>query len=145
MGMSIQQLIDELPADRKAKVEADASRLAAEMIAEADTLEGMRKAVGKTQVEVGKQLGIKQNAVSQLESRTEMYVSRLRKYVEALGMHLQIAIVTKDGERIEVPNFHPWDDSAGKATLSRVASVSPTVADTMVKKAAPKTRKRVGA
>ena len=116
MGKSIQQLIDQLPADRKATVEANAQRMAAEMIAEADSLADMRKAVGKTQADLGKTLGIKQNAVSQLESRAEMYVSTLRKYVEALGMKLQISLLTNNGERIDIPNFHPWDNSTMSAT-----------------------------
>ena len=140
MGKSIQHLIDELPAARKTKVEAEAARMAADMIAEADTLERMRKAVGKTQVEVAKKLGIGQNAVSQLESRTEIYMSTLRRYVEALGLHLQIALLTKDGERIELPNFHPWGDTPPHAKL---AKAEPAVrAAVAAKKTGAKGRKK---
>jgi transcriptional regulator with XRE-family HTH domain len=78
------------------------------MIAHATTLTDFRKAVGKTQVEVAKELGIKQNAVSQLEQRSDTYVSTLRRFLQSLGLTLELSVVSKNGTRINLPNFHPW-------------------------------------
>ncbi|PHV08583.1 transcriptional regulator [Janthinobacterium sp. BJB412] len=111
MGRSIRDVIARLPDERKAKVEASAQQKAKEMIAEANSLNALRKALGETQVQVGKTLGIQQNAVSQLEKRTDIYVSTLQKYVKALGMELEITLVNKNGTRIPLPNFRPWEAS----------------------------------
>ena len=109
MGKSIRELVAALPQGRREKVKADAHRMAAEMIAESDSLEALRKAHGKTQAQVAETLGIKQNAVSQLESRTDLYISTLKRYVGALGVELEISLKTKKGVRIPLPNFRPWE------------------------------------
>ena len=141
MGKSIRELIDQLPTSRKAKVEAKAQQRAADMIAEADSLESMRKAVNKTQVQVAKELGIGQNAVSQLESRTEIYVSTLRRYVQALGLDLEIALLTKEGERIALSNFHPWTDEPA-IDVPRAVRASARAATAVTKPSAAKARKK---
>jgi len=46
-------------------------------------------------------LGISQGNVSRLETRSDVYLSTLRSYVEALGGHLEIAAVFGD-ERVGV-------------------------------------------
>ena len=109
MGKSIRELVAALPQGRREKVKADAQRMAAEMIADSGSLEALRKAHGKTQAQVAETLGIKQNAVSQLESRTDLYISTLKRYVGALGVELEISLKTKKGVRIPLPNFRPWE------------------------------------
>jgi len=54
-----------------------------------------------TQVEVAEILGIAQGNVSRIEGRSDVYLSTLRDYVEALGGHLEIAAVFDD-ERVPV-------------------------------------------
>lgn len=124
MGKSIDELISSMPAARRELIESSAQQMAGDMIAEADSLEVLRKACGLTQAEVAKILGVQQNAVSQLENRTEIYVSTLQKFVKALGMDLEIALLSKDGRRIPLPNFHPWKalevgDKADRATATK--------------------------
>jgi transcriptional regulator with XRE-family HTH domain len=63
---------------------------AAELIAEETTLRQLREARERSQVEVAKQLYIKQAAVSKLERRTDMYLSTLRGFIEAMGGKLEI-------------------------------------------------------
>jgi hypothetical protein len=41
-------------------------------------------------------LGISQGNVSRLEGRSDVYLSTLRSYIEALGGHLEIAAVFDD-------------------------------------------------
>jgi DNA-binding Xre family transcriptional regulator len=61
----------------------------------------LRQSRHVTQVQLAEELGISQGNVSRLEARSEVYLSTLRSYVEALGGHLEIAAVFGD-ERLPV-------------------------------------------
>ena len=65
-------------------------RRTAELIAEEASLRQLREARERSQVEMAEKLHIKQAAVSKLERRTDMYVSTLRSYIEAMGGKLEI-------------------------------------------------------
>lgn len=112
MGRKLNDIINRLPAERKAGIEALARQKTDEMLAYAQTLADFRKAVGKTQTEVATELGIKQHAVSQLERRSDIYVSTLQRFVQSLGMRLEFSLTTPAGVRIALQNFHPWQRDA---------------------------------
>lgn len=119
MGRNLDDIIDNLPAERRAKIKTLSQKKVEEMMAHAATLADFRKAVGKTQVEVAKELGIKQNAVSQLESRSDCYLSTLRKVLKSFGVTLELAVITPNGVRIKLPNFlRSNNDTASTASLS---------------------------
>jgi transcriptional regulator with XRE-family HTH domain len=61
------------------------------------TLHALRKARTVSQQELARKLAVGQPAVAKLERRTDMYVSNLRRYVEALGGTLEIAARFPDG------------------------------------------------
>ena len=83
------------PAQRK-KVEARAATLiAAEM-----TLRELRRARKLTQVRIAKKLGITQDSVSRLESRSDLLLSTLRKTVEAMGGNLSLVAEFPDREPV---------------------------------------------
>lgn len=63
-------------------------------------LAGMRKAAGKTQVEVADAIGTNQGEVSRAESRDDMLLSTLQRYAEALGAKVDIVFVFKTGARV---------------------------------------------
>lgn len=105
MGRNLNDVIHSLPAERQAKIVALSQEKMQEMIAHAATLTDFRKAVGKTQAEVARELGIQQHAVSQLEKRTDTYVSTLRRFLQSLGMTLEMSVVAQNGVRIELQNF----------------------------------------
>jgi DNA-binding XRE family transcriptional regulator len=105
MSRNLDDIIKSLPAKRQTKIAALSKQKVEEMIAHAATLSDFRKAVGKTQVEVARELGIKQNAVSQLEKRSDTYVSTLRRFLKSLGMTLELSVVDKSDTRIDLPNF----------------------------------------
>ncbi|MEG2031407.1 MAG: XRE family transcriptional regulator [Janthinobacterium sp.] len=105
MGRNLNDVIHSLPAERQAKIAALSQEKMQEMIAHAATLTDFRKAVGKTQAEVARELGIQQHAVSQLEKRTDTYVSTLRRFLQSLGMTLELSVVAQNGVRIELHNF----------------------------------------
>jgi len=54
------------------------------------TLAELRKARELTQVRVADALHIKQSGVSRIENETDLYISTLRSYVEAVGGTLEL-------------------------------------------------------
>ena len=131
MGRNLNDIIKRLPAERQTKIAALSLQKVEEMMAHAQTLADIRKAVGKTQTEVAKQLGIKQHAVSQLEKRSDTYVSTLRRFLQSLGMKLELSVVAKDGARVDLPNFLVAASSGIPAKVARdrrpLASAKPAV------------------
>ena len=69
--------------ERKARIEAETKKLREEM-----TLQELRESLHIQQGELGEMLGIKQAAVSRMEHRNDMYISSLRKAIEAMGGEL---------------------------------------------------------
>jgi DNA-binding XRE family transcriptional regulator len=123
MGRTLKEVMKTLPASRRAKVESLAQKKVEEMLTHAKTLKDFRKAVGKTQVQVAESLGIKQHAVSQLEQRSDTYVSTLQKF---LGMRLELSVVTAQGIKIELPSFHPWVQEPIPVPAKKKAAASGT-------------------
>ncbi|HOV03738.1 MAG TPA: XRE family transcriptional regulator [Hyphomicrobiales bacterium] len=69
---------------------------AAELIAEVETLQDLRKARDLTQARLAEILGITQDNVSRLEKRTDVLLSTLRSYVEAMGGKLDLIVQFPD-------------------------------------------------
>ena len=105
MARDLDDIIASLPRARQKKIIERSAQKVEEMMAHAKTLTDVRNSFGKTQVEVGEVLGIKQNAVSQLEKRSDTYVSTLRKFLKSLGLYLELSVVSKSGERFDLPNL----------------------------------------
>jgi predicted transcriptional regulator len=79
------ELTEGFTPERRARVAAKAAGLR-----EAMTLEELRKARSLSQEDVAASLTVGQPAVVKLEKRTDMHVSNLRRYIEALGGTLEI-------------------------------------------------------
>ena len=92
MARPFKLLRDKMPSAARLKSEQQAQQMLAEM-----ALDELRHAREKTQQELAKVLDVNQAAVSKLESRIDMYVSTLRKYIEALGGQLEINARFPDG------------------------------------------------
>jgi DNA-binding XRE family transcriptional regulator len=86
MAVGLEDKLARLPRGRRAKVDARA----AELMAEEMTLRDLRRALERTQVHLARQLGIRQETVSRLEKRSDMLLSTLRSYVEAMGGQLDL-------------------------------------------------------
>lgn len=97
MSTTLQSIIEEFSAEDQKLIQSNASVLAAEMVRHADSLAEVRTALAKTQDEVARVLNVKQNAVAQLEKRSDLLLSTLRKYVEAMGGELAVAVRTGAG------------------------------------------------
>jgi len=61
------------------------------------SLAQLRRARALTQAQLATLLDMQQPAVSRLERQTDMYLSTLRSYVEAMGGALQLQAVFPDG------------------------------------------------
>jgi transcriptional regulator with XRE-family HTH domain len=85
------------------EVEAEIARRVGEA-ATVMTLNQLREARNLTQVNLAKVLNINQGAVSRMEKRTDMYVSTLRSYIQAMGGQLQVKAVFPEGE-VEIEQF----------------------------------------
>lgn len=77
--------------------QAEASRMAAEMRA-AMPLQELRRARELSQKQLAQLLEREQGDVSKIEHRTDMYVSTLRSYIEAMGGRLDIVAHFPEGE-----------------------------------------------
>jgi DNA-binding XRE family transcriptional regulator len=62
----------------------------------------IRKAIGLTQEELARKLDQGQGSVSKIENAAEMYLTTLRKYVEALGGELRLTAAFPDGRQFEI-------------------------------------------
>lgn len=86
MPRTLNEIIASLPEAERAKVKARAR----EVIAEEMSLQDLRKAIGKTQMAIAKRLKVGQDAVSKLETRSDMYISTLRTVLKAMGGELEL-------------------------------------------------------
>jgi len=73
------------------------SRLKATVMLQAMPLSELRLARKLSQEQMAAQLNVKQAAVSKLERRTDMYISTLRGFIEAMGGHLEITAEFPEG------------------------------------------------
>lgn len=88
MGTTLEEQLAKLAPERRSRIEAEAERLHAEYL----SLKDLRRAKELTQVQLAELLGIRQATVAQLEKRSDLLLSTLRGYVEAMGGHLKLTV-----------------------------------------------------
>jgi DNA-binding XRE family transcriptional regulator len=88
MGRRLDDIIAELPPDRRARIDARHERLRQDV----ESLHQLRRIAGKAQSEIASTLNIKQPSVSKIEKQADMYLSTLRSYVEAIGGELELFV-----------------------------------------------------
>lgn len=93
-------------AELEAKMSPDSiarSSTRAKRTLELMALHEIRRARKKNQTEVAESMGSAQAEVSKIERRSDMRVSTLNDYIEALGGHLELRAIFPDGEvRVEL-------------------------------------------
>src|SRR5688572_26561368 len=97
-NINLNDVIKKLPGDRQKRIEAKAEKY----IKEYKSLQEFRKAIGLTQDEVANRQGVNQVNISNLEKRSDMLISTLKKYVEALGCELEINIREPNDDVIKI-------------------------------------------
>ena len=93
MAAQWKQIRRPLSAEREAKVQA---RVRAEV--SKLPLAELRRARAMTQTRLAEILQVNQAAISKIEQRSDMYLSTLRSYVEAMGGSLEVRAVFPEGE-----------------------------------------------
>ena len=102
---TLTERIGKLPEARRKKVEERARAL----IAEEMSLRDLRKARKWTQVRVAKELGINQENVSRIEKRSDLLLSTLSGYVEAMGGTLRLVAEFPDRPPIALTGIAALD------------------------------------
>ncbi len=108
MARTLEQKMEALSPARRKKVEARTL----ELIEEEKSLRDLRHALALTQDKMAEELGIGQEGISRLEKRSDLLISTLRGYVEAMGGKLRLVA--------EFPNRPPVILSGLKAVAAGV-------------------------
>ena len=64
----------------------------AQLHAEVEGLKALRKLARRSQEQIAQSLGIKQPAIVKIERQTDLYLSTLRRFVEAAGGTLELPV-----------------------------------------------------
>ncbi len=99
----------------------EGNRFAAEQLIAEMPLEEMRTARNITQTHLASLLQITQASVSKMEKRTDMYVSTLRSFVQAMGGELEIRAIFPEGtvKIDQFANLKAGDDRSPVTASSR--------------------------
>lgn len=103
MTKKFSELKDGMDPERVARAEARAQEMMAEML-----LSEIRKQTGLTQEDLAASLGIRQPTLSNMETRTDMQISTLRRLIKALGGELEL-IVHLPGGDVRLSQFKETD------------------------------------
>ena len=90
---NFRELLEAMPAERQRRIEERFQKSLAAM-----PLDQLRKAQQMTQLQVAEILGVKQREVSKIEHRSDICVSTLAEYIQAMGGRLEIRAVFHDRE-----------------------------------------------
>ena len=95
-GRSLDDVMAALPAARREAIEerTDAK------IREIEGLKALRLLTRHSQEQIAQSLGVKQPSVLKIERQTDLYLSTLRRFVEAAGGRLEL--------RVELPGYEPF-------------------------------------
>ena len=99
MTTPFQTVRDKMSGDRQERIRVRTEELLAEL-----PLQELRQARALSQEEMAEVLGLNQATISKLERRTDMYLSSLRRFVEAMGGKLEITASFPEG-RVRIQMF----------------------------------------
>lgn len=97
MVKQLDDVLNDLPPKRRAKVKARAAELA--------TLRDLRLAASQTQEDMAQALGVGQDTISRLEQRSDMLLSTMRRYVEAMGGRLDLIATFPNRTSVKVAHL----------------------------------------
>jgi DNA-binding XRE family transcriptional regulator len=88
MGRTHGEIMAALPENRRRKIEARTQ----ELVGEVEGLKALRQLAERSQEQMAASLGVKQPSVHKIERQTDLYLSTLRRFVEAAGGTLELRI-----------------------------------------------------
>jgi transcriptional regulator with XRE-family HTH domain len=92
MAKNFKELQAKMSPEARARSEAKAERIIQEM-----ALDELRTALDLTQEQLANALHVRQAAISKVERRSDMFISTLRKIIEAMGGELEIRAILPGG------------------------------------------------
>jgi transcriptional regulator with XRE-family HTH domain len=88
MGRTLEEVMQSLPEDRRQGIEARAQ----DLLQEIEGLRALRTLADRSQEQIADVLGIKQPSVHKIERQADLYLSTLRRFVEAAGGTLELRV-----------------------------------------------------
>jgi transcriptional regulator with XRE-family HTH domain len=120
---TLNDVMNELPAEDRAQVMARFRELKGQEMA----LQHVRRALHLTQKRMAELLGIGQDSVSRLERRSDLLISTLQSYVEAMGGSLKLVAQFRDGT-VVLTGLGEAADEEEPATRKRASAHRPHLA-----------------
>lgn len=112
MLKSLAEKINELSPQRRKKVGVRAAAL----IAKEMTLRDLRAAMKMTQERLAECLNIRQDNVCRIEQRSDLMISTLRSYVQAMGGKLHIVAKFPNRRPVEISGLADMDEDNRRAS-----------------------------
>jgi transcriptional regulator with XRE-family HTH domain len=88
MARTHDEIMASLTSERQARIKARASELHREV----EGLKALRQLAERSQEQIAQSLGVKQPSVLKIERQTDLYLSTLRRFVEAAGGTLELRV-----------------------------------------------------
>ena len=88
MGRTRHEIMEGLPEDRRQRIDARVAVLTQEI----EGLRALRELAEQSQAQIALALGVKQPSVLKMERQTDLYISTLRRFVEAAGGTLELRV-----------------------------------------------------
>jgi len=101
MSKTLEEMLEKLTPEELEEVEQEYQKVKAEYMA----LQDLRKAMNFTQQQMASELETEQGNVSKLEKRTDLMLSTLRRYIEAMGGNLKLIAEFPERPPVEVIGF----------------------------------------
>ena len=120
MTISLEEMLAELPVDRRERIE----KCAAELIEEELRLRDLRRLRRLTQARLSKKLKIGQEGVSRIEKRSDLYLSTLRSYVEGVCGELTLMVKFPDRPPVILTGFGENADSKKTKKKAKITAKS---------------------
>lgn len=86
--LPLKDVLAQFPAERRRKID----KRAAELKAEVEGLQALRFLAERSQEQIAQSLGIKQPSVHKMEKQADLYISTLRRFIEAAGGKLELRV-----------------------------------------------------
>lgn len=87
-------------------------------------LDEIRRARGMTQVTLASAMGVSQAQITKVEHQADLYVSTLRRFVEAMGGELELVARFPDGESVGVSLAEPREGDESSTRNERPVETS---------------------
>lgn len=129
MSKDLDEIMRELPPERRERIE----KRAKELIDEHMTLQDIRKAQKLTQERMAQILGVGQDSVSRLEKRTDLHLSTLNNYINAMGGSLKLVAEFPDRSPVILDGLVELSEDENQAQSSDTSEPANVISSEQLK------------